>query len=315
MSLRDTLTPADWALVEGCAEPDLPSGMPPLAALLQSTSLQLQPGNEGYVPGAVMGDFVVPRDGGLVLVKGATGITFVPVGFETTWPQFRPFRQGWAGVTHAEKPANALWLKPEKTVDYAGRERPASPDGKEGHYLIDVDGKPGDKIEETLYLHMLVLPGDGHPPHGVSFAFHSTSLSIGNDFEKRAERLQVEIDGKPLKGYVVGKWKLSSEYKENDTGFGWHKPVLSLIGKLGEAHGPSITEMRQAARLRASFKQGSAWVASGPAMVANDHQTLDGALDGPPKPPPPSFIDGALDGPPEPPPYERNPEDEDGVEF
>ena len=85
----NNLTPEERALIESGAEPDLPSGMPPLAALLQSTSLQLQPGNVGYVPGAVMGDFVVPRDGGLVLVKGATGITFVPVGFETTWPQAR----------------------------------------------------------------------------------------------------------------------------------------------------------------------------------------------------------------------------------
>ena len=233
----NNLTPEERALVESGAEPDLPSGMPPLAVLLQSTSLQLQPGNEDYVEGAAMGDFLVPRDGGFVLVKGQTGITFVPVGFETQWPQFRPFRQGWAGVTHASKPANAKWLEPEKTFD-----KPASPDGKKGLYLIDVDGKPGDKIEETLYLHALVLPGDSHPPHGVSFSFHSTSLRIGDDFEKRARRLQVEIDGKPPKGYVVGKWKLSSEYKKNDSGFGWYKPILTLIGRVGEERGPSVAE-------------------------------------------------------------------------
>ena len=156
--------------------------MPPLAAFSQSTSVQpLQPGNADFVEGAVQGDFLVPRDGGFILVKGTVGITFVPVGFET---QFRPFRGGWAGVTHASKPANAKWLEPEKTFD-----KPASPDGKEGNYLIDADGKPGDKIEETLYLHALILPSDGHPPHGVSFNFHSTSLKIGDDFGKPAQRL------------------------------------------------------------------------------------------------------------------------------
>ena len=183
MSLRDMLTPEERALIEGCAEPDLPSGMPPLAALLQSTSLQLQPGNDDFVPGAAQGDFLVPRDSGFVPIKGKVGITFVPCAFETQWPQFRPFRQGWAGVTHAAKPANALWLLPEGGPN----DRPASPDGKKGLYLINADGKPGDRIEETLYLHALALPSDGGAPHGVSFSFHSTSLSIGNDFEKRAK--------------------------------------------------------------------------------------------------------------------------------
>ena len=182
-----------------------------------------------------MGDFLVPRDGGFVLVKGQTGITFVPVGFETQWPQFRPFRQGWAGVTHAEKPANALWLKPEKTFD-----KPASPDGKQGLYLVDADGKPGDRIEETLYLHALVLPGDGHPPHGASFAFHSTSLNAGKALSERADRVQAVIDGKPLRGYVTGKWKLSSEHKKSGDSFRWYAPVLSLIGRVGEERGPSV---------------------------------------------------------------------------
>ena len=181
-----------------------------------------------------MGDFLVPRDGGFVLVKGSVGIAFVPVGFERRWPQFRPFRQGWTGFTHDEKPKNALWLKPEKTFD-----KPASPDGKQGLYLVDADGNPGDKIEETLYLHALILLSDGHPPHGVSFSFHSTSLSMGNDFGKRAQRLLVEIDGKPLKGCVVGKWKLSSEYKKSDSGFRWYAPVLSLIDKVGGERGPT----------------------------------------------------------------------------
>ena len=289
MSMRDMLTPEERALIEGCAEPDLPSGMPPLATLLQSTSLQLQPGNDDFVPNAAQGDFLVPRDGGLVLVKGSTGITSVPVGFETQWPQFRPFRQGWAGVTHAAKPANALWLLPEGGPN----DRPASPDGKKGLYLIGADGKPGDRIEETLYLHALVLPDDGHPPHGASFSFHSTSLSIGKAFSERADRVQVEVDGKPLKGYVVGKWNLSSFYKKNDNGFGWWKLALTLIGKVGEEHGPSITEMLQAARLRASFKQGlgTAGTAEAAALPIN---SIGAAIDyeGPPEPPPVVKCDG-----------------------
>jgi hypothetical protein len=204
----------------------------------------------------------------------------VPVGFETQWPQFRPFRGGWAGVTHPSKPVNALWLRPEKTFD-----KPASPDGKVGHYLV-VDGKPGDKIEETLYLHALVIPSDGHPPHGVSFSFHSTSLSIGKDFSKRAERLQVATNGHPLKGYVVGKWRLSSDYKKGDSGFGWFRPVLSLLGKLGEEHGPTRDQMLYAARLRADFKQ-----VLTPALK----------IEGPPEPPekPSPYLDGPLPSPPD----------------
>jgi hypothetical protein len=298
----NNLTPEERALVESGAEPDLPSGMPPLAALLQSTSLQLQPGNTDFVVGACQGDFLVPRDGGFVLIKGTIGITFVPVGFETQWPQFRPFRGGYAGVTHASKPVNAKWLKPEKTFD-----KPASPDGKQGNYLIDADGNPGDKIEETLYLHALVLPGDSHPPHGVSFSFHSTSLSIGKDFGKRAERLQVTTNGHPLKGYVVAKWKLTSFYKKPDK-YGWWEPVLSLVGKLGEASGPTREETLLAARLRANFKQGLTPVLEA-ARAAPE-------IEGPPEPPAPLSEDASFDGPPEPPPYDRNPDDDiDDVDF
>jgi hypothetical protein len=284
----NNFTPEERALVESGAEPDLPSGVPPLAELLQSTSLQLQPGNTDFVLGACQGDFLVPRDGAYTLLKGTIGITFVPVGFETQWPQFRPFRQGWAGVTHAEKPASAKWLLPEKTFD-----KPASPDGKQGLYLIDADGKPGDKIEETLYLHALVLPGDGHPPHGASFSFHSTSLKIGNAFEKRARNLQVGTNGQPLKGYVVGKWRLTSYYKKPEA-FGWWEPVLTLLGKLGEERGPTREEMLYAARLRANFKQGLT-----PVLEAS-REALE--IEGPPEPPPPPAP--PLDGPPPPKGYD-----------
>jgi hypothetical protein len=55
MSLRDTLTPEDRALIEGSSAPDLPPGAPPLLPLLQSNSSQLQRGSDDFVEGAFMG--------------------------------------------------------------------------------------------------------------------------------------------------------------------------------------------------------------------------------------------------------------------
>ena len=39
---------------------------------------------------------------------------------------------------------------------------------------------------------------------------------------------------------------------------------MSLIGKVGEERGPTLDQVRLAARLRANFKQGLAWMAKSP---------------------------------------------------
>ena len=218
-----------------------------------------------------------PRDSAFALIKGAAGVPFVPVAFETLeyLPQFRPFRQGWAGVTHPAKPADARWLLPEGGTN----DKPASPDGKAGLFaLIDADGKPGNRVEETIFGHLLVIPSDGRAAHGATFAFRSTSLAIGRDFANRASRLKAEIDGATLDGAVIGKWLLSSRLERKDS-FRWYLPVLSLLGKLGEARGPTLNEVRFAARLRANFKQGLAWMAMDPP----EPPALE-APEGPPEP-------------------------------
>jgi hypothetical protein len=296
------LTPEDLALNEEGAAPDLPLGMPPAIALLQPVSAQLQPGSKSFVEGSAPGDFLDPYQGAYTLVKRSAGIVFVPVAFEVLWPEYQPFRQGYV-TTHPDKPANAVWLKKTETVN-GGVRKPASPDGKEGNYLIDADGKPGNRIEQTLYTHMLVLPNDGRAAHGATFRFRSKSLAIGFDFARPAERLQVTIDGQTLKGPVVGKWGMTSRGEGT-----YLVPVPRLIGKLGESKGPTQDQWRLAARLRAGFKQGAPLAVEGPPeppeppivspvaprLVITSGRDVNPAWDGALQPPPP--IDEVPEGP------------------
>jgi hypothetical protein len=226
------LTAEDEALIVGVQERDLAPPAPKLIALLQHNSTKMLE----KIKGSKAGDYGVPADGEYLLFKAAAGVPHIPIGFERWYVEWAANRGGYVDK-HPKKPSDARWLKANE-----------SPDRKQGFWRDN-----GNKLEDTVFAHLLIVPDNKRPPWGATFAYRSTSLNIGLDFENQAERIKVE--NTKLGGAIVGKWRMTSRI-ERDGDFSWFVPVMTLEGKLHEERGPSIDQMRLAAQLRQAFKQG-----------------------------------------------------------
>ena len=241
MTKHDDITPEDRALIVGVQERDLPPAPPKLIQLLQPNSMKLLE----QIADAKAGDFAVPHDGEYLLFRGATGVPFIPIGFAQAFVEWGQGRSGYVD-SHPKKPSDAIWRD--------GRD---SPDGKAGYVREN-----GNRIEDTLYAHLFILSGG--TPFGGTFAFRSTARAAGGAFESKAEKLKVEGEG--LGGLVVGKWLMRS-HVEKSGDYRWFAPSVELVGKLREANGPTLEQVRIAAKLRQEFRAG-AGLTSTPAPTA-----------------------------------------------
>ena len=104
------------------------------------------------------------------------------------------------------------------------------------------------------------MPDDGSPPFVATQAFHGTAFSIGKDMLRRAGR---KAAGEEVANPVLIKWRMTSR-AGGGNGNRWQLPEPTVIGRFGEANGPTIEEVRAAARLRKAFKQGLPWALEPP---------------------------------------------------
>lgn len=229
-----TLTPEDLALLGETASPDLPPGMTDLIKLIQGVNREVAPGDAKYIAGAAIGDYVVPRQGEQLLIKGAIGYCFLIIGAECLWPEYAPARGGFI-ESHNVKPADTRWMKKNE-----------SPDGREGNYRAS----NGNRVDETWYTSELVLLDDGSPPFVATQAFHGTAVVVGKDMLRRAGR---KVAG--VANPVLTKWRMTSRSESNGKDR-WSLPVATIVGQFGEERGPTIEEVRLAGLLRRSLKQG-----------------------------------------------------------
>jgi hypothetical protein len=252
MSPTALLSEEDRALLNETSAPDLPSEMKNLIVHVQANSPELVAGDpKEYVSPsgerAFAGDWLLPRDGGRILVKGATGYEFLVVAGDRVFVEYKPARSGWV-ADHLEKPNDATWF-----------EKDESPDGKAGLYRVGVDGNPGNRVEETIYAHELILPKDGSPPFTATQAFRSTATTVGRELMNRVSR---KSPGGEVANPVLFKWLMSSQLERRGD-YHWHKPLATLLGKFGEpnSNGPTIEQVRLGAQLRKAFKTGASWEA------------------------------------------------------
>jgi hypothetical protein len=229
-------------LLAETSAPDLPVEMKDLSALIQTNSLELVAGDAKEFPGAAPGDHVLPRDGERILIKGSTGYRYMILDAWEGFPEFRLNRGGYVGP-HDDKPGDAVWLKAEH-----------SPDGKAGLYRVGGDGSPGNRIEHTIYVRVLVLPDDGSAPFIVTQSYKSTAKTIANDMLNRASR---KLDGEDVANYVTSLWRMTSRLEKKDS-FRWFGPVATLLGRFGEPNGPTAEQLSLAAQLRKALKRGAA---------------------------------------------------------
>ena len=222
--------------------------MKDLSALIQTNSLELVAGDAKEFPGAAPGDHVLPRDGERILIKGSTGYRYMILDAWEGFPEFRLNRGGYVGP-HDDKPGDAVWLKAEH-----------SPDGKAGLYRVGGDGSPGNRIEHTIYVRVLVLPDDGSAPFIVTQSYKSTAKTIANDMLNRASR---KLDGEDVANCVTSLWRMTSRLEKKDS-FRWFGPVATLLGRFGEPNGPTAEQLGLAAQLRKALKRGAALGPLGP---------------------------------------------------
>jgi hypothetical protein len=226
------LTPEDIALAEGDA-PDLAIRARSKITLVQSNSPELIPGDKRYVPGAAVGSFIVPQGDGR---EAVAKVDFVAVGFSDYFDEYLPNRGPYV-TTHLRKPPGAVWLNAKRdNVE------------KTGLWLPN-----GNRVVEVLLVYLVMTGGVG-----ASFAFYGTGFPVGRDFSDRAASLKATVGTASVHSCTVGKWRLTATF-EKDGDLRWCKPAVSLLGKLGEAKGPTIAEWRQAQTLRRAVKDGAPW--------------------------------------------------------
>ena len=250
MSSTALLSEEDRALLNETSAPDLPSEMKNLIVHVQANSPELVAGDPKEYVGpsgerAFAGDWLLPRDGGRILVKGAVGYEFLVVAGDRVFVEYKQARGGWV-ADHLEKPNDAIWF-----------EKDESPDGKAGLYRVGVDGQPGNRVEETIYAHELILPKDGGAPFTATQAFRSTAITVGRELMNRVSR---KSPGGEVANPVLFKWLMSSQLERRGD-YRWHKPLATLLGKFDEPNGPTVEEVRLGAQLRKAFKTGASWEA------------------------------------------------------
>jgi hypothetical protein len=224
--------------------PDLPFRDRQRIVLVSATAPELIVGGPRYVPGAVIGDFVVAQGDSKKVFKGSKGFEFLLVGMSISHPEYLPRSLGGAFVCdHGLKlPSDAKWIKSNEGTE------------KTGHWRQN-----GNRVVPTITAYMLV---EGHP---AVYDFYSTAFNTGKDLSIRAGRVKAIIscegvDGKvsetvEVKGYGTGKWLMISEI-EKKLDRRYPIPIASLVGKLGDEKGPTLDEWRTLQDLRRAFKAG-----------------------------------------------------------
>ena len=108
MSSTALLSEEDRALLNETSAPDLPTEMKNLIVHVQANSPELVAGDAKELSlSAFAGDWLLPRDGGRILVKGAVGYEFLVVAGDRVFVEYKPTRGGWV-ANHLEKPDDAI---------------------------------------------------------------------------------------------------------------------------------------------------------------------------------------------------------------
>jgi hypothetical protein len=147
--------------------------------------------------------------------------------------------------------------------------------GKDGrrHWFY----RDGREIKETLLIYMIA---DGRV---IAFRERASALRPMKDMLDRAARLSarypVEVNGKVenqlFHGPLVSKWRMST--LEHRDGFRYWTPLPPLLGKLGEAGGPSFEGYLFGRQARDSYRQSG--------LLLNESPLIE-----PPHVPPPPLV-------------------------
>ena len=196
-----------------------------LSTILNALSRALLP-NSNF-PHAKPGDILINYEDSEELFPRVPGVPILPVAFGNMWVEWGPVFGGAPIDHHDRMPLDAQWVE--------------TPSGKKCL-------RPnGNRIEETIFLHMLV---NGYK---ATLPFKSTSLPIARAFQREADKVRVVIDGEPVR-VCAALWLLSSEFVQKNGNSWWAPLIVKRIGTLGEKDGPSLELVKKARDIRFEFR-------------------------------------------------------------
>ena len=197
-----------------------------LSTILNALSKAVALPNSNF-PTAKPGDILVNYEDSEELFPRVPGVPFLPVAFGEMAVEWGPAFGGAPIAHHDRTPLDAVW------VETPGGKKCLRPNG--------------NRVETTIYLHMLVNGFKATMP------FKSTSLPIARAFQREADKIRMVLDGEPLR-VCVAMWLLSSTFVERNGNKWWAPIIVKQIGKLGEEGGPSLELVKKARDLRFEFR-------------------------------------------------------------
>ena len=235
------LSEAERRLIDAAGDLDLPPRLPDPFRIVHASSKCLlnTPSNPRFNANARPGLFEGPgANGERVVLPELVGTLAggTRAFIERTAGEFGTFVR-----EHADQPIEAVW-----------RDASDSLDGKAGYTLPS-----GNKIGEILVTYWLLLNVE-NPPLPAVFVFAKSGLKAGRDLLDHARRLRLPKVN--LKGHVLGKWRVWAELANGDPRRPpYLAPSWRLLGKYGEADGPTRAELMLTAQAGRALSGGELW--------------------------------------------------------
>jgi hypothetical protein len=195
--------------------------------LLQSNSQELDRRQAKFVPGASAGDYLF-TDQKPPVVNGEKGFRAQIIAMRPAWVEKLPGNAGTV-AEHPRRPPDAVW-----TID--------SETGRNVLRRLN-----GNNVEETVFLTLALAGEEGRVDHDSLYNMRVRSTGLGTLKTQLIKPLNkksmwIEADEvsqpSPIFGVIV---RVASVGMSNANG-AWYMPSFEILGKLGQAAGPTVTD-------------------------------------------------------------------------
>lgn len=231
------LSNAERATFADIGEADLPPRLPQPWRIISPNSNCLRRGHRNFHEDAEPECFIGPVGDGRMVLDTLQSIL---IGLGNPWIERKA---DFSFVDeHLRKPPQAEWKDAADALD-----------GKAGFRMPN-----GNPVFENILAFLMLLNPELEGPTPAIFAFIKTGLEAGRELANRASRFRDDKLG--IRGYPLAKWEISADWEQRNPKYpSYLSPRVKLLGRYGEAGGPTFDEMMLAAAVRKAFLAGEPW--------------------------------------------------------